>query len=138
MKRLTRRTLGAVLGLILGWLAAGLVYPVGSVSLAADAPHAENDAHHDDHAHGHHDTYATKLVPHDAEGHAATPDWFGTVIKLIAALFVAAIVIGIPALRAKGGDPAGLASAHDQSHAHHDDHAHGDDGHSHGDKAHAH
>ncbi len=111
-----------MLGLCLGWMVAGLAYPPGNVSLAASAA-AETDGHGHAEAVDHDEGLkaASGLVPRDAQGHAATPAWFGTVVKLIVGLFVAAIVIGVPALRAKGGDPAGLATAHDQAHAHHDE-----------------
>jgi hypothetical protein len=131
MKRFTRRTVGAIVGLCLGWMAAGLAFPTGSLSLAADPSHGHGVKDPGQEA-------AAKLVPHNAAGEPASPEWFGTVVKLIAGLFVAAIIIGIPALKAKGGDPAGLASADDQAHAHHDDHGDADlHGHGHGHDTHS-
>jgi hypothetical protein len=139
MKRWLRRTLAVVVGLSLGWLAAGFlpsslsatpnesrpeghVHPSTQPAAAAELTHepaVEGES-------GEHDAglaAAQNLVP--APG--STP-WLRPVLFGIAGLFVAALVVGL-AVRAWGiRDPSIVATEEDQKAAH-DDHAHDDHGH---------
>lgn len=88
-----------------------------------EAGHGESTDHaeHSDHAeHATEDLLAAKaLVPTDRD-----VPFYPTVIALIAGLFVAAVVLGIPALKIRGPLPPDPAdSHHDDAHSH-DDHAH--------------
>lgn len=137
LKRAMRRTVGAAVGLMLGWLAAGAVYPPGTLAaatLGSDAKPGHHAGHDDDHHMDAGQQAARQLAPIDDHGHAATPAWFSRVVTGIAVLFGAAILIGVPALAMRGADPGSQASAEDQAAARHDDHGHGD---GHGDHGHA-
>jgi hypothetical protein len=132
MKRRMRQALAVMLGLWLGWGAAAWAtdesHKAGSGDhAAAAAGHAEHkdDAHAGD---AHADlgqTTAAQLVP---AGSQIT--WVKPLALGIAGLFVAAVAIGIPALRLRGPLPPDPADTHD-------DHAHGHDDHGH-DKGHGH
>ena len=126
MKRLTRRTLAIVLGLALGWWCAGLapqIPPAVGVSFAEEAhdtsasDHAAKHGQEDPHDSGH--SGANELVPKEGD----TP-WFKPVIIATMSLFLAAIVLGIPALKLRGPEPPDPADAstHD-----HDEHGESDD-----------
>lgn len=103
-KKLGFRTMGVVLGLWLGWQAAGMAADTNK----GDTPVAKT---HVD----------VPLAPSDATG-----SWYPMVIAIAVGLFVAAIVIGRPAMKLKGEEPA--------EDDHHDDHGHDD----HGDDKHDH
>lgn len=152
MRRNVRRGIAVAVGLVLGWSAAGLApaFFGGSVSLAEEAHpasategHASGDGHHhvageshDEHAaaggdHGHAGDHgdhgdtgiiaAQQLVPSQRD-----VPWLGGVLAAVVLLFIAAVVLGIPALRLRGPlppDPA-EALAHDEGH-HAEDHGGG-------------
>jgi len=134
MKRFTRRSAAAVVGLVLGWYVAGIVF-VGGPSVvgpgvnyahASDAAHDSNDDHH--HAPVAEDPHGTHDAP-GAHGDAAEHDaalaaagqlvpqqedipWFGPVLYVAGGLFVAAVVLGIPALKLRGPEPPDPADTH--------------------------
>lgn len=127
MKRITRRTIGAVIGLSLGWYVYGVVDPIlsGKPSFAhedkaahqaAPAGHAERGKHpaeeDSEHVAGH-------LVPADGGAPFIRP-----VIYAAVGLFVAAIVLGIPAQALRGPEPPDPAEQH-EAHGGHDEHDHG-------------
>jgi hypothetical protein len=91
-----------VLGLCLGWYAAGVIGP-GGAGLASDTVaavssdgHASSDhsARHDE------DNPAAAMLPQ-----AESIPWLRPVLYAALALFVAAVVLGIPAMMLKGPDP---------------------------------
>lgn len=90
-RRISIRLLGAVIGLVLGWTAAGFWQEASFARDSADVPHAAgNDA--GEHAPG--DVEAARaLVPQD-EGEPTTPGWFTYVVGGVLGLFIAAILIG--------------------------------------------
>lgn len=98
--------MGVVLGLWLGWQAAGFADDTKG--------HVHSEDTHVDAA----------FAPSDATG-----SWYPMVIAIAVGLFVAAIVIGRPAMKLKGEEPA------EDDHGHDD---HGDHGDSHGDDKHDH
>jgi len=130
MKRFSRRLLGAMLGLVLGWWLAGLVgdrLSGASVSLAEN-PHAaanqpaepggkhaaaRNDHEHEagDAGHGHEAFADPGFVPG-----AGQTDWYRGVLWAIGGLFVAAIVIGVPRMKLKSDEPAAAAASPDDGH----------------------
>ena len=104
MKRFTRRMIAVVLGLVLGWWAAAFV-PMGATIFAGDdqssgpaslGGHGDGDADHEDDG----KQAAEDLIPHRNQ-----IPWLRQVIFGVVALFVAAIVLGIPAMKLKGPDP---------------------------------
>ena len=129
MSRFTRRTLAVVLGLGLGWYIAGtaghLLPAVGA--LRADNPHdqtASGEAHPsesrsgDDNLSGdvaHGPQAAKDLVP----GANDVP-FIRPVVYAAAGLFIAAIMLGIPALALRGPEPPDPANEHAHGR---DDHA---------------
>jgi hypothetical protein len=120
VKRFARRSLAIVVGLTLGWYAAGF----SSAATSGD-PHDAPAGDHDEAARA-----AAELAP----THEPTP-WFRPVVGSAVGLFAAAIVLGIPALKLRGPLPPDPADVHD-THAAHDTHGHQDD--SHGGHAHSH
>ncbi len=134
MNTITRRSLGILAGLTLGWYAAGLT-PGLNPSMAQHDTHHDAAPTHDDHAGHDHDAHqpapAHADTTHDANHHEPIEsasllvpgpgqvDWYRPVLGIIAGLFVAAIVLGIPALKLRGPEPPdpATAPAHD-SHAH--------------------
>lgn len=134
MARKYRISLAIVLGLALGWTAAGYLQghlpgTVASVMAAetpADADSHAGPVHHD--AADEHDEYhdlgegraqAQRLVPREAT------DWYRPVLNIAAALFIAALVIGSSVLALKGPDAPDPADHHDD----HGDHGEHGDGH---------
>lgn len=126
MKPWIRRALSVIVGLGLGWYVAGLAptflqakeTPVearqdqGEQSLASQSADG-------------HSSPAAMLVPaHD------DVKWFGTMAGAAAGLFVAALVLGIPALRYKSPEPP-TASSHDATSNATSNQAHGAAGHGH-------
>lgn len=101
-RKLGFRTMGVVLGLWLGWQAAGLA----------------------DDTQGHVNPENTHVVDVPIAPSDATGSWYPMVIAIAVGLFVAAIVIGRPAMKLKGEEPA--------EDDHHDDHGHDDHGDGHG------
>lgn len=65
---------------------------------------------------------AAALVPRDADGTARTPWWYAWLAGGIAALFLLAVILGVPTLKLLG-PPA----PEPDDHAHADDHDHGSD-----------
>ena len=101
MRRLPRRLVGIVLGLCLGWYAAGVIGP-GGTGLASDTETAASADGHasSDHSSTHHeDNPAAALLPR-----ADSIRWLRPVLYAALGLFVAAVVLGIPALMLKGPD----------------------------------
>lgn len=90
-KKLGFRTMGVILGLWLGWQAAGFAEGDGESHLGE------------------------ALTPSDASS-----NWYPAVIVAVIAIFVAAIVIGRPAMQMKGDEPV-----------EEDDHGHDGDDHGH-------
>lgn len=120
MKRMTRRSLAILLGLTLGWYAAGLM-PGTSVTMAADGGTSthKSDEHHDHDHDADHAPAATML----SVGPSQSP-WLSSVLTAAAGLFAAAIVLGIPAMKLRGPEPVEPADHADDHH-----HDHGHDGH---------
>ena len=126
MKRFTRRTLAAIVGLALGWLVAGMVPGLGT-SLA-ESP-AESHGHHASHGD---DGHANESDVHDTHGqsgdhgeHDAALDaarllnpewgdigWYPPVLAVAGGLFLAAVVLGVPAMKLRGPEPADPAADH--------------------------
>ncbi|MEX0777276.1 MAG: hypothetical protein WD042_16350 [Phycisphaeraceae bacterium] len=111
MKRWSRRVLAVIVGLSLGWYAAG--WMPAAIRAEAVTPHAERQAGGHGTAGG--DAHATapakELVPQTE--HAA---WFGTLLIAIIGLFGAAVVLGIPAMKLRtpeAPEPMDTAPAHD-------------------------
>jgi hypothetical protein len=132
MNRLTRRTVSAIAGVVLGWYVAGVVPTSGPLTLAS--PSMAEDTHHAPAGH----------TPSGAEGHGLTaPDshsndhdgsdpalaaanllvpqaedirWYKPVLIAIVGLFVAAVVLGIPALKLRGPEPPDPAADDHASH----------------------
>ena len=132
MKRLCRRSISILIGLVLGWMVAGMMMGE-SVSLAEEGHHVEHAADsdadtghgHDDHADHHesaHDGHendlaaqaAASLVPKETD-----IAWYGTVLVLAGGLFLAAILLGYPVMKLSGPEPPDPAADHG-----HDDHGH--------------
>ncbi len=133
INRITKKLAVVVFGLALGWYVAGIA-PTAGVSLADDTQshpkphhpphdlphhgalqgghgqpptHAAADPHHDDH----HDpalAAAQLLVPQRGD-----VGWYRPMLAIAVGLFVAAVVLGIPALKAQRPDPA---ADHDAGH----------------------
>ena len=105
MSRFTRRTLGAAVGIVLGWCAAGVIssyMPIG-ISLAGTPAEKHSDPHDGASATTEQDDHLDRLVPQEK------PVWLRTVIWSTAALFGGAVLLGIPALKIRGTespDPA--------------------------------
>jgi len=131
MKRLTRRSFAVCLGLVLGWFAAGMVFDSGQIAdesgflapSTANAAAASKDA--GDHKDGkgkdgkHEDKgikAAGKLAPKELPEQAP---FFRSVLIAAAALFIAAVPLGMFALAMKGEDPPDPADDH---HGHDDHH----------------
>lgn len=122
MERLTRRTVGVILGLSLGWWVAGLaphIVPGVGMSFAGEAQstspsvHTVEDDHGDASGAGHSGGRAVHLVPRKADAF-----WYKPVLIAIISLFVAAIVLGIPALRLRGPELPEPADSTDAAHDH--------------------
>ncbi len=139
MKRITRRMVAGAIGLVVGWHAAGLVSVLGpGVSFASDAQHGASDV--PEAANGHGDSGGKHADQGASAGHASSvgghdeydaayaaaqqlvprPEdvsWYGCVVRVIAGLFVAAVVLGIPALKLRGPElPDPAAAAHGDDH----------------------
>ena len=107
MKRFTRRILGVVAGLALGWYAQGVVSMAQNHD-ATSTPNVEQShvtsATGNDHSRegdqGHGDNPATTLRPHQPH-----IPWLTPVLVAAAGLFAAAVVLGIPAMKIRGPDP---------------------------------
>jgi len=122
MERLTRRTVAVILGLSLGWWIAGLAphfVPGVGMSFAGEAQstspsvHTVEDDHGDASGSGHSGGRAGHLVPREADTF-----WYKPVLIAVISLFVAAIVLGIPALRLRGPEPPESADPTDAAHDH--------------------
>lgn len=132
MKRLSRRTFGAVVGLVLGWYICGVTQPMWEAqpSFAHDDP-AAHPASADDASGGAHPPAAGATGhKHDEHGHApnlvpaegAAP-FIKPVLITAACLFLAAVTLGQFALKLRGPEPPDPAEE-----AEHDDHGHDDHG----------
>ena len=114
MIRNTRRTIAVIVALVVGWLAAGYWahWLPGTATFAvdtaeqeqaeADDPGASDPSSEGGHA-------ADALVPAPGDARFMRP-----VLIAAGALFLAAIVLGIPALVMRGPDPPDPAEAHDE------------------------
>ena len=109
MFRLTRRTPWILVGLSLGWYAAGLPLFCGTSVAGESALHEEHGSSthdgHDDEA-GDSDHAVRHLVPR------YKPGWLRPVLWTIAGLFVAAVLLGPLSLRLRGPEPPDPAEAH--------------------------
>lgn len=142
-----------MIGLTLGWLAAGLApslkpalgqeaapateqagaqsqevqatEPAGETHAAPAADHDHAAAEHGEHSEHEEAGFnaARELIPSDPAHDIA---WYRPVLMAAVGLFAAAIVLGIPALKLRGPLPPDPADTHDD-HAHDD--AHGGDSH---------
>jgi hypothetical protein len=139
MKRMTRRMIGAVIGLSLGWYVYGVVDPIltGKPSFG----HEDKAAHQAAPGSapgsapaepGKHAPAAGERPAQEGEAHAAQhlvpadgdAPFMGAVVWGTVALFSAGIVLGIPALALRGPEPPDPAAQHDDHAGHgHDDHA---------------
>ncbi len=123
MRRMTRRTVAILGGIVLGWYAAGFL--PGSLSqsagpsplFAVDAPdhdgHREGDALHGEagQAHTAHDAAergAQLLVPKTSDEVC----WYSGVLWASGGLFAGAVVLGYPALRLRGPEPEAAQDDH--------------------------
>ncbi len=103
IRHITVRLTAIAAGLALGWHAAGLAFPPGAVAADTYAPASSHgETHHDADAAV---ASATQLVPTGADGHAAAPTWYRGVVGGAAGLFVAAVVLGVPAAKLKTSPP---------------------------------
>ena len=132
MKRLTRRSFAVCLGLVLGWIAAGMVFDSGEMtddsgfltpSSASAAASKDDGKKHDEHKDGekHEDEgikAAGKLAPKELP--EQTP-FFRSVLIGAVVLFIAAVPLGMFAMAMKGEDPPDPADDHHG----HDDHGDG-------------
>lgn len=110
-RKLGFRTMGVVIGLWLGWQAAGMA----------------------DNAQGHVASEGTHVSDVPFAPSNATASWYPMVLAIAVGLFVAAIVIGRPAMKLKGEEPAEDDHHDDHGHDGHDDHGdHDDNGDGHG------
>jgi hypothetical protein len=97
--------------------------PHAQTGRAADQPHSDRGALPPSSYEGHldhsspHENDALPLVP---KPHDMT--WFRAVVWSAAGLFVAAIVLGIPALKLKGEEPPEPVAGHDDDHSGHESH----------------
>lgn len=115
------KTIAIVLGLVLGWWAAGFVQ---TTITAAQDPHGPAETHeshdaapdetpHGEQVHGEgghgdgHGGAARALVPEE------NPPYFAAMTTIIIVLFVLAAVVGSAALLIKGPEPPDLADEHD-------------------------
>ncbi len=153
MRRSAQRILAVVTGLVLGWYLAGMLPGIGAslaVEQAGEPPHAQT-SHAADQPLPEHDTKHGTLPPSSHGGHTdhRSPHendaihllpkphdmtWFRAVVWSAAGLFVAALVLGIPALKLKGEEPPEPVAGHDNDHGSHDE----DQGHRDSHAAHAH
>jgi len=100
MKRLTKRMLWALLGIILGWYAAGFV-PAGTISFAGEQPHAPTHLEQT----GVNSDYGNAGVATNAGLRPLRTELpWKFLWKVMAGLFVAAMVLGVPAKILKGPD----------------------------------
>ncbi len=135
ISRWCRRGLALLIGLALGWYAAGQWHEARMASAAEEATEqaiaAESGTSPDvpGHIHGASEEPeaagaekrhpATSLVPRH-EGEPAVPLWLGYVVWSMAGLFALALLLG-PLVRAMGyGDPGTVATQQDrEAHPHH-------------------
>ena len=106
MKRLTR-TLAIVMGLGLGWWVAGLA---PQILPGVEASFADQDEHgqaSEGQSVEHEDSAASELVPEKKDA-----PFYKPVLWAIVGLFIAAVVLGIPALKLRGPEPPDPAAAH--------------------------
>ncbi len=149
VKRFGLKFVGVVLGLWLGWQAAGVAMmqvpgpeqefarqaattaTMAAAKESAPAGDAGKATGHDGKAGGAEHPESTHLLK---PGEGQTP-WYGRVVFWAVALFVLAAIIGPLAMKLKTPEPPDPADAHG-----HDDHAHDDHGHgaSHGHETKAH
>ncbi|MCC7146441.1 MAG: hypothetical protein IT443_08345 [Phycisphaeraceae bacterium] len=114
MRKKALRWSGVLVGLTLGWLAAGQVgwsnpLPAEHAGTPAVAPAAaeHSEASAPAQAGGEHAgedmgaAAADQLVPRDANGQPAWPDWYRYVIGGIVGLFALAVLLGLPASKLK-------------------------------------
>ncbi len=131
MKKLGRRTLAIIAGLILGWTCAGYLgdYAPAILPQAHAAAPAGEDNHGDHHEPDLGQEAAGQLVPK-----AEDITFYEPVVATAVGLFALAIVVGIVA-RVSGIKDPGVAAAEADAaaahHDHHDDHAHDSHGHAH-------
>jgi len=120
MKRFARRTLGVCIGLVLGWVAAGIVFDTGSIIEPSAAHAAAKPAGKAGAGKGHDKGMdaAAKLAP---ESLSQQTTWYPYVLWGVAALFALAIPLGMFAMAMKGEDPPDPAEEHHG----HDDHGGG-------------
>lgn len=103
-------------GLCLGWYFAGLALPTATLAY---------DGHGHVAAAGHGGGHGDNAAIHAAEALRPTPDqvrWYPAVVKTAVGLFVAAVILGIPAMKLRGPEPAEPPEHADS--AGHDDHGH--------------
>jgi len=130
MKRKALRLMGILFGAWLGLYVGGLW---GNNVIVAESgqdhhghDHSADSSDHDGHDHGDHSG------PHAADllkpGENDAP-WYSSVLVIAGGLFVAAVLLGIPAMKLKGPEPPDPADDHhghdDHGHGDHDDHGHG-------------
>lgn len=146
MSKWGRRTLGAVLGVVLGWAAAGMM----PTSLHAENSHGHASAPAESSSPVH-----SPAAPHAVvESETARPDagqnaaamlvppasqvpWLQPVLMSVGGLFALAVVVGLMNRHMGLRDPAVVAAESDQAAAHgHDDHGKGTADHAHGSHGH--
>jgi hypothetical protein len=120
MSRFARRTVIVMVGLILGWYAAGMVdfHPADPAHAADPAKAGAEDGGKDTGYRKDDGQRAAEALQPKAHDRAYYP----TVLKIIIGLFAAAVVIGIIARAMGYQDPGVVATEEDQAEAHHDDH----------------
>ncbi len=114
-KRIRNRILGAAIGLVLGWTAFGAWQAASYATTPADdGSHARQT---DGEAAAADVQAARQLVP-SADGPPAAPAWYVYAMGGAAALFGAAIIVGLIARAHKLEDPNLAAAAADKAEGH--------------------
>lgn len=108
MKRTIARVLGISLGIALGWVAAGQLPDVSATfaedTHAATGKHAADPAR-DGTAHGPQGADAGQRAARQLVPGPQDAPFYGPMLWAVAALFILAVVLGLPALKLRGPDP---------------------------------
>jgi hypothetical protein len=131
-RKIRRRLIGAIAGLVIGWCVAGAAFD--QVPVHADSAPTDKQVDKNDHVEGDRKPGENKSGKHDHDhdAHATDPatahlvpgegqtKWFGCVLTLAACLFAAALAVGVTIGEAKV--PVEEDDHHDDGHGGHDSH----------------